>query len=127
MKPDAVSRCFARLRKRIGLDRLDFHYLRKFMETYGQEMGYSVSQVALELQQDPVEIDCRTRARPRGAMSLSGHQPPEGEFIVFDQVTGHVEGDGVDHAGERKGCAIDVGADRRARGLTDRERRRQTE
>ena len=39
--------------KRIGLDHLDFHYLRKFMETYGQEMGYSVSQVALRAGHDP--------------------------------------------------------------------------
>ena len=46
-KPDAVSRYFARLRARIGLEHLDFHYLRKFMETYGQEMGYSVAQVAM--------------------------------------------------------------------------------
>jgi len=38
-KPDAVSQYFARMRKRIGLDHLDFHYLRKFMDTYGQEMG----------------------------------------------------------------------------------------
>ena len=38
-----MSKFFARLRKRIGLDHLDFHYLRKFMETYGQEMGYSVA------------------------------------------------------------------------------------
>ena len=30
------------MRARIGLEHLDFHYLRKFMETYGQEMGYSM-------------------------------------------------------------------------------------
>ena len=52
-KPDAVSRFFARLRKRIDLDHLDFHYLRKFMETYGQEMGYSVTQVAMRAGHDP--------------------------------------------------------------------------
>lgn len=52
-KPDAVSRFFARLRKRIDLDHLDFHYLRKFMETYGQEMGFSVSQVAMRAGHDP--------------------------------------------------------------------------
>jgi integrase len=52
-KPDAVSRYFARLRARIGLEHLDFHYLRKFMETYGQEMGYSVSQVAMRAGHDP--------------------------------------------------------------------------
>ena len=52
-KPDAVSRFFARLRKRIELDHLDFHYLRKFIETYGQEMGYSVTRVAMRAGHDP--------------------------------------------------------------------------
>ena len=52
-KPDAVSRYFARLRAGIGLEHLDFHYLRKFMETYGQEMGYSVAQVAMRAGHDP--------------------------------------------------------------------------
>ena len=52
-KPDAVSKFFARLRKRIGLDHLDFHYLRKFMETYGQEVGYSVAQVSMRAGHDP--------------------------------------------------------------------------
>jgi len=52
-KPDAVSKFFARLRKRINLDHLDFHYLRKFMETYGQEMGFSVTQVAMRAGHDP--------------------------------------------------------------------------
>ena len=51
-KPDAVSQYFARMRKRIGLDHLDFHYLRKFMETYGQEMGYSITQVAMRAGHD---------------------------------------------------------------------------
>ena len=48
-----MSKFFARLRKRIALDHLDFHYLRKFMETYGQEMGYSVTQVAMRAGHDP--------------------------------------------------------------------------
>ena len=54
-KPDAVSQYFTRMRmrKRIGLDHLDFHYLRKFMETYGQEMGYSLTQVAMRAGHDP--------------------------------------------------------------------------
>ena len=51
--PDAVSKYFSRLRTRVGLDHLDFHCLRKFMETYGQEMGYSVSQVAMRAGHDP--------------------------------------------------------------------------
>ena len=41
------------MRKRVGLDHLDFHHLRKFMETYGQEMGYSVTQVAMRAGHDP--------------------------------------------------------------------------
>ena len=41
-KPDTISQYFGRMRKRVGLDHLDFHDLRKFMETYGQEMGYSI-------------------------------------------------------------------------------------
>ena len=52
-KPDAVSKYFSRLRARIGLDHLDFHDLRKFMATYGQEMGYSVTQVAMRAGHDP--------------------------------------------------------------------------
>ncbi len=46
-KPDALTKFFTRLRERVGLDHLDFHYLRKFMETYGQQLGFSAVQVAL--------------------------------------------------------------------------------
>jgi integrase len=52
-KLDAVSPYFGRMRKRIGLDHLDFHYLRKFMETYGQEMGVSITLVAMRAGHDP--------------------------------------------------------------------------
>ncbi len=52
-KPDAVSQYFGRMRKRVDLDHVDFHDLRKFMETYGQEMGYSVTQVAMRAGHDP--------------------------------------------------------------------------
>ena len=52
-KPDTISQYFGRLRKRVDLDHLDFHHLRKFMETYGQEMGYSVTQVAMRAGHDP--------------------------------------------------------------------------
>jgi integrase len=52
-KPDGVSQYFGRMRKRAGLDKVQFHQLRKFMETYGQEMGYSVSQVAMRAGHDP--------------------------------------------------------------------------
>lgn len=52
-KPDTVSQYFGRMRERVGLDHLNFHDLRKFMETYGQEMGYSVTQVAMRAGHDP--------------------------------------------------------------------------
>jgi integrase len=52
-KPDAVSQYFGRLRSRAGLAHIDFHDLRRFMETYGQEMGYSVAQVAMRAGHDP--------------------------------------------------------------------------
>lgn len=52
-RPDSVTQYFTRLRSRVGLDHLDFHYLRKFMETYGQEMGFSPVQVALRAGHDP--------------------------------------------------------------------------
>ena len=35
------------------LANVDFHDLRRFMETYGQEMGYSVAQVAMRAGHDP--------------------------------------------------------------------------
>ena len=50
-KSDAVSKYFGRLRARAGLPHI--HDLRRFMETYGQEMGYSVSQVAMRAGHDP--------------------------------------------------------------------------
>jgi hypothetical protein len=52
-KPDGVSQYFARMRKRVGLDHAQFHQLRQFMETYGQEMGYSLTQVAMRAGHDP--------------------------------------------------------------------------
>lgn len=52
-KPDAVSQYFGRMRKRAGLDKVQIHQLRKFMETYGHEMGYSVTQVAMRAGHDP--------------------------------------------------------------------------
>jgi integrase len=51
-KPDGVSQYFGRMRKRVGLDHVRFRQLRKFMETYGQEMGYSVTQVAMRAGHD---------------------------------------------------------------------------
>ena len=52
-RPDSVSQYFARLRARVGLDDIDFHSLRKFMETYGQHLGFSAVQVAMRAGHDP--------------------------------------------------------------------------
>ncbi len=52
-KPDTVSQYFARLRTRANVEHLSLHSLRKFMETYGQEAGYSVTQVALRAGRNP--------------------------------------------------------------------------
>ena len=52
-KPDSITQFFGRLRARVGRDHLDFHYLRKFMETYGQDLGFSPAQVALRAGHNP--------------------------------------------------------------------------
>lgn len=52
-RPHGISQYFGRIRERVGLEHLNFHDLRKFMETYGQEMGFSVVQVAMRAGHDP--------------------------------------------------------------------------
>jgi integrase len=52
-KPNAITQYFRRLRERVGLDHLNFHSLRKFMETYGQDLGFSPAQVAMRAGHDP--------------------------------------------------------------------------
>ena len=53
-KPDAVTQDFGRLRSRAGVrDEIKFKHLRKFMETYGQDLGFSLAQVALRAGHDP--------------------------------------------------------------------------
>ena len=52
-RPGTVTQYFCRLRDRAGLQHLDFHCLRKFMETYGQHLGFSAVQVALRAGHDP--------------------------------------------------------------------------
>jgi len=52
-QPGVITRYFARMRERVGMSHLKFHDLRKFMETYGQEMGYSITQVAMRAGHDP--------------------------------------------------------------------------
>ena len=52
-KPDSVTQYFNRLRDRAGYSHLNLHSLRKFMDTYGREMGYSMTQVALRAGHNP--------------------------------------------------------------------------
>ena len=52
-RPGTITQYFGRLRARIRLEHLDFHYLRKFMETYGQDAGFSPSAVAIRAGHDP--------------------------------------------------------------------------
>ena len=51
--PGSISQYFGRLRERVGLDHLKFKHLRSFMDTYGQEAGFSLAQVALRAGHDP--------------------------------------------------------------------------
>ena len=53
LRPGAITLYFSRLRQRIGLDDLQFKQLRKFMTTYGQDLGFSLSQVAVRSGHDP--------------------------------------------------------------------------
>lgn len=53
VRPMVVTRYFARLRSRLGLDHLTFQSLRRFMDTYGQDLGFSPAQVALRAGHDP--------------------------------------------------------------------------
>ncbi len=49
-RPDAVTQYFGRLRGRAGVrSEVQFKHLRKFMETYGQDLGFSLAQVALRV------------------------------------------------------------------------------
>jgi len=40
-RPGSITLYFSRLRRQVGLEHLDFHYLRKFMETYGQKWAFA--------------------------------------------------------------------------------------
>ena len=48
-----VTRYFGRLRSRLGLDHLSFKSLRRFMDTYGQDLGFAPTQVAMRAGHDP--------------------------------------------------------------------------
>ncbi len=51
--PDAVTRYFTRLRDRNNLKHVTVKSLRAFMDTYGQELGFTLSQVAMRAGHDP--------------------------------------------------------------------------
>lgn len=51
--PDTITPFFGPLRKRLDLDHLEFKGLRRFMDTYGQEMGFSLALVAMRAGHDP--------------------------------------------------------------------------
>ncbi len=51
--PDTITQFFGRLRTRLGLRHIDFRDLRRFMDTYGQELGFSMAQVAMRAGHDP--------------------------------------------------------------------------
>jgi integrase len=52
-KPDSMTQFFKRVRDRVGLQHLNLHDLRKFMETYAQDLGFSPAQVAMRAGHDP--------------------------------------------------------------------------
>jgi hypothetical protein len=41
------------LRDRLGFEHLSFKSLRRFMDTYGQGLGFSMAQVAMRADHDP--------------------------------------------------------------------------
>jgi integrase len=51
--PDTITQYFSRVRVRLGLAHLEFKGLRSFMDTYGQELGFSLAQVAMRAGHDP--------------------------------------------------------------------------
>lgn len=52
-RPMMVTRYFGRLATRCGLDHLNFHSLRRFLDTYGPDLGFAPVQVALRAGHDP--------------------------------------------------------------------------
>ena len=53
LRPGAITLYFARLRVRAGLGHLHFKSLRRFMATYGQDLGFSLKEVAMRAGHDP--------------------------------------------------------------------------
>lgn len=82
-RPGAISLYFRRLRARAGVPHLKFHTLRKFMETHGQELGFSPVQVAIRAGHDPAiarrhytgKVDETDRALATAIGSLLAEKP----------------------------------------------------
>ena len=51
--PDAITRYFSRLRSRLGLKHITVKSLRAFVDTYGQDLGFTLTQLALRAGHDP--------------------------------------------------------------------------
>lgn len=52
--PDTITQFFARIRGRVGLsDEIKFKGFRQFMDTYTQELGFSLAQVSIRAGHDP--------------------------------------------------------------------------
>jgi hypothetical protein len=53
-RPNWISHLFAELRSQAGVSTdIKFKQLRKFMETYGQDLGFSLAQVPIRAGHDP--------------------------------------------------------------------------
>lgn len=52
-RPMMVTQYFGRLRERAGLGDITFQSIRRFMDTYGQDLGFSPAQVAMRAGHDP--------------------------------------------------------------------------
>jgi len=52
-RPMMVTQYFTRLRDRAGLAEISFQSIRRFMDTYGQDLGFSPAQVAMRAGHDP--------------------------------------------------------------------------
>ena len=69
-----MTQYFGRLRARVGLEHLNFHGLRKFMETYGQNLGFSPVQVAMRAgRSHSHQLLAQVRRPEDGRRSVRGH------------------------------------------------------
>ncbi len=62
--PDTITQFFARVRGRLGLSKqIKFKVFRRFMDTYGQELGFSLAQVSIGAGHDPAVASKRYTGR----------------------------------------------------------------